>query len=338
MFDKTPGWASKRADFAIDLGTANTLVVDRSGGVVFEQPSICCFDDDVGASATLYAAGAAAKRVVGREVKSLRTVRPLRNGVLVDVAATRELIRFAAGPVMSRRRLRRPRAIIGVPTDATQAERRGLTRAVYDAGLAEPLLLAEPLVSAIGAGIDVTAPRGRMIVDCGAGITDVVVVSLGGICVAQSVRGGGDAVDNGLIHHLHLKRHFHIGPSTAERLKMALSDALAAGSATTLEVKGLDTTTGLPRALELSVGELRHVLDRYVTEVVTAVRRAFARTEPDLAHDIFEDGILLTGGAAMTALLAERIEEATGIAARRVDEPQKTVARGLQAILEAPLV
>lgn len=329
-----PAWG-RRADFAIDLGTANTLVVAGTG-VVFDQPSICCFDDDLNRAGKLYAAGDAAKSVLGREVRSLRSVRPLRNGVLVDVAATRELIRFAARPVMSRRRLRRPRAIIGVPTDATQAERRGLTRAAYDAGLAEPLLLAEPLVSAVGAGIDIHAARGRMIVDCGAGITDVVVVSLGGICAAQSVRGGGDAVDTALLHHLHLKRHFHIGASSAERLKLALSTALAAGTPSTVEVKGLDTTTGLPRVLELGVGEVRHVIDRYVSEVVTAVRRAFAQTAPDLAQDIFENGILLTGGAAMTALLAERIEQSTGIAARCVDEPERTLAKGLHALLETP--
>lgn len=332
MFDNAPEWATKKADFAVDLGTANTLVVERLAGVVFEQPSVCCFDDDVDAAAHLFAAGAAARRMVGREVKRLRTVRPLRNGVLVDVAATRELLRFAVKPVSGRRRLRRPRAIIGVPTDATQAERRALTKAAYDAGLAEPLLMAEPVLAAIGTGLDVSAARGRMIVDCGAGTTDVIVLSLGGLCVSRSVRGGGDAVDTALLQHLHLKRQFHIGQSTAEALKMALSKALS-GAETHVEVRGLDMRAGLPRVLVLETDELRPILEKYAMEVAAAVRSAFAVTDPDLAMDILEDGITLTGGAGLTTLVAERIEESTRISVRRAEDPQKAVAKGLAALL-----
>lgn len=333
MFDNPPEWAPKKADFAVDLGTANTLVVERDGGVVFEQPSVCCFDDDVHESSHAFAAGAAARPMVGREVKRLRTVRPLRNGVPVDVAATRELLRHAVASVTGRRRLRRARAIIGVPTDATQAERRALTKAAYDAGLAEPLLMAEPILAAIGSGLDVSAARGRMIVDCGAGTTDVIVVSLGGLCVSRSVRGGGDAVDNALLHHLHLKRQFHIGQSSAEALKMALSEALTPGTATHVEVRGLDMRSGLPRVLQLEVQELRPILEKHATEVTAAVRSAFAVTDPDLATDILEDGITLTGGAALTALLSERIEDATGIPVHRAEEPQKAVAKGLGVLL-----
>ncbi|RYY26713.1 MAG: rod shape-determining protein [Sphingomonadales bacterium] len=334
MFDNAPAWAHRKADFAIDLGTANTLVVERSAGVVFEQPSVCCFDDDVRAATSLYAAGTAAKRVVGREVKQLRTVRPLRNGVLVDVAATRELIRFAMKPVSARRRLSRARALIGVPSDATQAERRALTRAAFDAGLAEPRLVAEPILAAIGLGMDVAAARGRMIVDCGAGTTDVVVLSLGGICAARSVRGGGDGVEAALLHHLHLKRQFHIGPSSAESLKMALSEALASGAATHVEVRGLDIRSGLPRLLALNVDDLRPIVEKYADEVAAAVRAAFAQTDPDLATDILEDGIMLTGGAALTALVAERVEESTGLRVHRAEDPTKAVAKGLQSMLD----
>ncbi|MES2988077.1 MAG: rod shape-determining protein [Pseudomonadota bacterium] len=334
MFDKAPAWAHRKADFAIDLGTANTLVVERSSGVVFEQPSVCCFDDDILAATPLYAAGAAAKRVVGREVKQLRTVRPLRNGVLVDVAATRELLRFAMKPVSARRRLRRPRAILGVPSDATQAERRALTRAAFDAGLAEPLLVAEPILAAIGLGMDVTAARGRMIVDCGAGTTDVVVLSLGGICASRSVRGGGDGVEAALLHHLHLKRQFQVGRSSAEALKIALSEALASGTPTHVEVRGLDIRSGLPRLLALKVKDLRPIVEKYADEVATAVRAAFAQTDPDLATDILEDGIMLTGGAALTALVAERVEKFTGLRVHRAKAPTKAVAKGLEVMLD----
>jgi rod shape-determining protein MreB len=333
MFDNTPMWAGKRADFAIDLGTANTLVVERSEGIVFEQPSICCFDDDPGAAAELFAAGTAAKQMAGREVKRLRMVRPLRQGVLVDVSAAAELLKFAIRPVTARRRLRRARAIIGVPSDATQAERRALTKAAYEAGLAEPLLLPEPLLSALGSGLDVGAARGRMIVDCGAGVTDVVVLSLGGVCVAQSVRGGGDAVEVALMHYLHLQRQFRVGPSAAETLKIALSAALASRTATHVEVKGLDTRSGLPRTLSLPVEELQPVIQKYAAEVTTTVRAALARLDPDLAMDILEDGITLAGGAALTALVAQQIEEATGVETHCQDEPQKAVAKGLEMML-----
>ena len=262
MFEEAPRWARKKADFAIDLGTANTLVVQRSGGVVFEQPSVCCFDGG-DAGDEFFVAGAAARRIVGREVKRLRTVRPLRNGVLVDVKATCELLKFAVGRFKPSRRLRRSRVLIGVPTDATQAERRALGRAAHDAGLAEPLLVAEPMLAAIGSGLDVGEARGRMLVDCGAGTTDVVVVSLGGICVSRSVRGGGDAIDAALLHHLHLRRQFNIGPSSAETLKLALSEALGFRRRTLVEVKGLDLRSGLPRVLALEVDELRPIIEKW---------------------------------------------------------------------------
>ena len=334
MFDNAPTWAGKRADLAIDLGTANTLVVRRSDGIVFEEPSVCCFEGDPGEPARFLAAGTAAKQMAGREVRRLRTIRPLREGVLVDVSAAAALLRFATGSVTARRQLRRARAIIGVPTDATQAERRALTKATYEAGLAEPLLLAEPMLSAIGSGLDVHAARGRMIVDCGAGVTDVVVLSLGGVCASQSVRGGGDAVDTALIQHLSLQRQFRIGPSAAENLKVALSMALASPGTTHVEVRGLDTRSGLPRTLSLPVDELRPAIQKYAADVTKAVRSAFQQLDPDLATDILEDGITMTGGAAMTALVAEQIEASTGIRTHRRTDSQKAVARGLEMVLD----
>lgn len=333
MFEESPHWAKKKADFAIDLGTANTLVVQRSGGVVFEQPSVCCFNEGVGSGDELFAAGAVARSIVGREVRRMRTVRPLRNGVLADVRATCELLKFAVGPFQSRQRLRRSRVIIGVPTDATQAERRALTKAAHDAGLAEPMLVAEPMLAAIGCGLDVSEARGRMVVDCGAGTTDVVVLSLGKICVARSVRGGGDAVDAALLQHLHLKRQFNIGPSSAEALKVALSEALISSTQRHVEVKGLDIKSGLPRVLALDIAELRPIIEKHADEVAAAVRSAFAATAPDLASGIFEDGITLTGGAALTALVADRIARSTGLEVMCGAEPNKAVARGLEVML-----
>lgn len=333
MLDHSPTWPFQKADIAIDLGTANTRVVLKSGDIVFDQPSVCCFDGGQDLTAKLFAVGHDAKPVIGREVRQLRTAFPLRNGVLVDVAATSELLKIAVRSAVSRRRLRRARVIVGVPTDATPAERRALSKAVVDAGLDEPRLLAEPLLSAIGAGLDISLPRGRMIVDCGAGTTDVVIISLGDICVARSVRGGSDTLEAALIHHLHLKRQFRIGRSSAEQLKIAVSDALNDPFTTHVETKGLDVRARLPRTLSVSVNELRPVFEKYAAEVANAVRTALATIEPDLAHDIFEDGITLTGGAALTALVAEYIEASTGLPTNRLDDPGKTVAQGLAALL-----
>ncbi|MBX3595782.1 rod shape-determining protein [Sphingomonas sp.] len=333
MFEEALSWAKKKPDFAIDLGTANTLVVDKAGGVIFEQPSVCCFDGSVGPDGKLFAVGADAQPMIGREVNRLRTVRPLRNGVLVDVRATCELLKFALKPLTPKRRLRASRVVIGVPTDATQAERRALGRAAHDAGLAEPMRLADPMLAAIGSGLDVAEARGRMIVDCGAGLTDIVVISLGGICISRSVRGGGDAVDAALVHHLHLRKQFNIGQSTAEALKIALSEALMSPGRSYVEVKGLDMRNGLPRVLALDVEELRPIVERHADEIASAVRGAFAATQPDLVSGILDDGISLTGGAAMTALVAERIQRSTGISVRVMDAPQRAVARGLAVML-----
>jgi rod shape-determining protein MreB len=334
MSDAPPDWARGRADLAIDLGTATTTVVNRSGGMVFEQSTLCCFEGDAETDLHLFAAGDAAKRVEGREVRSLRTVRPLRHGVLADVRATCEMLSFAIGPFRPRRRMRRSRVIIGIPVDATQAERRALARAAHDAGLAEPLLLFEPMLAAIGSGLDVAEARGRMIVDCGAGTTDVVVLSLGGICSSKSVRGGGDSIDLALRHHLHARHQFEIGAASAETLKMALCDALASGSDTHVEVPGLDTRSGLPRILATTVAELRPIIERYADEIAIAVRAAFAETAPDLASGILEDGITLSGGASLTTMIAERIEASTGIPAKLASDPRRAVARGLATILQ----
>lgn len=323
----------RRADIAIDLGTANTLVVERGSGIVFDQPSICCFKAFDGAT-EFVAAGAEAQAYVGRTPKPLRIVRPLRNGVLSDMAAARELLRFATRSLRPAWRLNRTRALIGVPADSTEAERRALETAAVDAGLAQPELVAEPLMSAIGIGLAVDEPRGRMVVDCGAGTTEVVVISLGRICFNHSARGGGEALDRMLIEHLNQRHRFQIGGSTAERLKLELSSLLARGTTDALiEVRGLDVAQGIPRTIAVPASELLAVWDRYSREVLGAVRAALAETPPELCRDILEDGITLTGGAAMTGLLACLISDQTGIETRVGERPLTAVADGLSTLL-----
>lgn len=228
----------------------------------------------------------------------------------------------------------RTRALIGLPADATEAEQRALATAAIDAGLAEPELVPEPLMSAIGVGLAIDEPRGRMVVDCGAGTTEVVVISLGRICLSRSARGGGEALDRMLIEHLHQRHRFQIGNSTAERLKLELSSLLARGDTSALlEVRGLDVAQGIPRTIAVPASELLAVWDRYSQEVLGAVRAALAETPPELCRDILEDGIILTGGAAMTGLLACLISDQTGIETIVSGAPLKAVADGLSTLL-----
>ena len=328
--------AATRADIGIDLGTANTLVVQRGTGVVFDQPSVCCFTA-FDAAPGFVAAGTEAQGFVGRVAKPLSIVHPLKDGVLSDITAARELLRFATSTIRSPSRFTRVRALIGVPADATQAERRALSTAAVDAGLAEPELLPEPLLSAIGLGLDVDEPRGRMIVDCGAGTTEVAVISLGRICFSHSVRGGGEALDRAIIDHLHLQHRFQIGNSTAERLKLKLSSLLENGAGEAeLDVRGFDASAGVPRTIVIPASELLILWHRHSAEVVAAVRAALGETPPELSKDVFEDGIVLTGGAAMTALLAQRIAEETGIPAHVANAPLRSVAAGLEKLLNGP--
>jgi len=323
------------ADLAVDLGTANTIVAEHGSGIVFNQPSICCFAGP-GDGARLLAAGDEAHAMIGRVAKPLRIARPLRNGVLSDMAAGRELLRHAIRHSAGAWRVRRARALIGVPADATQAEQRALLTAAEDAGVRHVRLLPEPLMAAIGAGLDIAAARGRLVIDCGAGTTEVVVISLGSICLSNTVRIGGDTLDEALLDHLHLRHRFQIGVSTAERLKLELTELLDSGGARDrmIRMKGHNPAAGRPETLSLPASELIGVYEKHLQNIVDVIRTALHRTPPELSQDIYEDGILLTGGASMAGLLSQRIGEATGLATRVTARPLDNVALGLQRLLE----
>lgn len=332
-----PAASPRSADLAIDLGTANTLVIERGSGVIFNEPSVCCFSG-AGTRPALFAAGSEANAMLDRVSRPLRIARPLRGGVLSDMAAARELLRFAA------RRARgawrpgpwRLRALIGVPADATQAEQRALLTAAHDAGLPHARLLAEPLMAAIGADLAIDEARGRMVVDCGAGTTEVAVISLGGICLSSTARIGGETLDMALIDYLHLKHRFQIGFATAERMKLELAHLLTSdgGLHAILAIKGKNLATGMPETLSLPASDLVAVYEKHLKQIIDTIRSALRRTSPELSKDIFEDGITLTGGAAMTGLLCQRIADMTGLGAEIADDPLDCVARGLGRIMD----
>jgi len=319
--------------FGIDLGTANTIAVLQGAGVVFDQPTVCCFQA-YDAVPRFVAAGTQAHSFIGKVAKPLKIVRPLRNGVLSDMLAARELFQFVRKSVGSLPRFGRVRPHIGVPADATQSERRALETAAIDAGFGTPRLISEPLLAAIGLGLDIGQARGRMVVDCGAGTTEVAVISLGGVCLSKSVRGGGEALDQALIDYFAAHHRFKIGTTAAESLKIQLSDVLAGRSpADHVEVRGLDKASGLPRAVRVPGSELQPVWMRQVEQVVRIVRDALGETAPELAEGILEDGIVLTGGGAQCALLAECIEAETGVRTSVASETMHCVARGLEQVM-----
>lgn len=321
-----------RPDVAIDFGTSRTMVIDRGGTVVFDQPSLCCFEGPEHES-PLVAVGAMAKTYLGRVERSLTMSRPLRNGVLGDIRAASELLRFATRDLGRARSLTRMRALIGVPADATQAERKALQTAALDAGLGKPVLVAEPLAAAIGAELEIDEPRGRMLVECGAGITEVAVISLGGVCAIRSARGGSEEQDRLLAEHLRTKHRFRIGDASAERLKIALSETFESGGSETVRVAGLDVSSGMPLRFELPIAEVLPIWIRHLDRVVGLVRATMRDTPPELAPDILRDGLTLTGGAARTGGLARAIETSTGVPVNIAPQAIASTGMGLGRVL-----
>jgi rod shape-determining protein MreB len=321
-------------DVSIDLGTANTLVVNRSDGLVFNEPSICCFSG-IGAKTKLFAAGDAAHEMRGRTTRPLRLAKPLKGGVLSDIDAGRELLRYAIKKSRSRWGLRRLRAIIGIPSDATEAEQRALITAGQDAGLGRVQLVAEPLLAAIGAGLDIDEPRGRMVVDCGAGTTEVVVISLGGVCLAKTIRIGGDTLEEALGDHFLHKHRFKVGISEAERVKYELAALEDFG--VEVSVRGQSLSSGLPCELRVPAVELAATYEKHVESIVDTIKNTLNHTPPELSRDILDDGITLTGGSALMGILGKRITEATAIKTIIAEEPLNNVANGLKHLMEVKL-
>lgn len=325
---------SRRPDLAIDFGTANLRVIRRDEGVVFDEPSLCCFSKD-GNAPGLIAAGMGAQAMVDRTTGNLEVKRPLRRGVLQDIDSARELLRYAVPKALGRKRTGPVRAVIGVPADATMAERSALLTAARDAGIGSARLIAEPFAAAIGAGLPVSAATGTMLVECGAGTTEVAVLSLGGICLTRSVRIGGASLDQAIADALHFRHKFLIGDTTAERVKqeyVRLREA-ATKAAGTIAVKGRSLTSGMPTTIDVTLKELDTVVERHVTEIVEVVLDVLNGTPPELSQDIHDNGIVLTGGSAVVPLIRSMIETATGLKVVAADTPAQCVPNGLHHML-----
>ncbi len=323
------------ADMAIDLGTANTLVAVRGQGIVLNEPSVVAIAE-VKDRRRVVAVGNEAKLMLGRTPGGIQAIRPLREGVIADFDVAEEMIKYFIRKVHKRRSFVSPQVIICVPTGSTAVERRAIQEAAESAGARHVFLIEEAIAAAIGAGLPVTEPTGSMVVDIGGGTTEVAVLSLGGIVYARSARVGGDTMDEAIIHYIRRNHHLLIGESTAERIKKEIGAACAPseGDGLSMEVKGRDLTQGVPKELTISERQVSEALSDPVNAIVEAVKDALEDTAPELAADIIEKGIVLTGGGGQLRNLDTVLRRETGLPVVLADDPLSCVVLGTGRCLE----
>jgi len=323
-------------DLAIDLGTANTLVYLKGKGVVVDEPSVVAVQKDHHGQRRVLAVGKEAKTMLGRTPGSIVAIRPMKDGVIADFDVTEEMLRHFIQKVHNRKALVRPRIVICVPSGITQVEKRAVRESAESAGAREVYLIEEPMAAAIGAGLPITEPSGNMIVDIGGGTTEVAVISLAGIVYAKSVRVGGDKLDEALVQHLKRKYNLLVGERTAEQIKIEVGSAYPheIDSAATIEVKGRDLVTGIPKTLNIDDAEVREALQEPVNAIVEAVRIALERTPPELAADIVDKGIVLAGGGAKLRGLDRMLREETGLPVVIAEDPLSCVVLGSGKVLD----
>ena len=318
-------------DLGIDLGTANTVIVERGGSVVLNQPSCVAVDREDG---RIIAFGAQAKEMLGRVPDHIEVIRPLRAGVITDFEAAQAMLRALIQRVHRRRRLVKPRIVVSVPSGITQVEERAVEEAVVEAGARRAVIVTETLAAALGAGLAVDGSRGCMVVDIGGGTTDVAVFSLGAVVVGHSVRVGGDAIDRAVATFLRKHHGILVGERSAERIKWALASAAPSPDAPLGEILGRDVVDGRPRSVLVTEDQLRDGIAEPVQDIVDGVTGVFDRMPPELTPDVVARGITLTGGGALLAGMDRRIREETGVEVHVDPEPLSCVARGAGLLLE----
>ncbi len=333
MFSNLLGIMS--SDMAIDLGTANTLVYVKGRGIVLNEPSVVAIVDHRGKKQVL-AVGDEAKMMLGRTPGNIEAIRPLRDGVIADFEIAEEMIKHFIRKVHNRRSFASPQVIICVPSGSTAVERRAIQESAESAGARRVFLIEEPMAAAIGAGLPVTEPTGSMVVDVGGGTTEVAVLSLGGIVYSRSVRVGGDKMDEGIISYIRRNHNLLIGESSAERIKKEIGTARPPedGNGRTMAVKGRDLMNGVPKELVINQRQIAESLAEPVGAIIEAVKVALEHTAPELAADIVDKGIVLTGGGALLGDLDQVLREATGLPVSIADEPLSCVALGPGRALE----
>lgn len=318
-------------DIGIDLGTANVLIYIKGKGIVMREPSVVAIDN---VSNRILAIGEEARRMIGRTPGNIVAIRPLREGVIANYDITEQMIRYFISKVSGRRFMFRPRVMICVPSRVTSVEKRAVQEAAIQAGASRVEIIEEPMAAATGAGLDVSEPNGSMIVDIGGGTTDVAVISLGGIVVSDSIRTAGDTFDECIISYIKNKYNIIIGERTAECIKIEVGQAYEGAREAEYDIRGRDLISGLPKTVKVHSDEIAEALDEPVKMIIQCVKRVLEYTPPELAADIMDRGIVMTGGGSMLYGLDTLIQQETGIATYLADDPLTCVAIGTGKALE----
>jgi rod shape-determining protein MreB len=318
-------FGNNSSDIGIDLGTCNTLIYIRGKGIVLNEPSVVAVERG---TKKVVAVGADAKRMLWKTPGNIIAIRPMRDGVIADLESTEKMIRYFISQVLPRYRFIKPRMVIGIPSCITEVERRAVEESAYKAGAREVVVIEESLAAAIGADIPIREPAGHMICDIGGGTTEISVISLGGMVVTNAIRLGGDEFDEAIIKHVRSVHNLIIGEQMAERLKIEIGNASPDKTIEKVEVKGTDAITGLPRRLEIDSVEVREALKDPITQIIDEIKSTLGQTPPELAADIVERGIVMTGGGSLLKGLDKLISKETGVPVIIAEHPLDCVALG----------
>ncbi len=318
-------------DMGIDLGTANTLVHCKGKGIIIREPSVVAVEKETN---EVLAIGAEAKRMIGRTPGNIVAIRPMKDGVIADYEITQSMLKFFIKSAMSNRMFVRPRILVGVPSGVTEVEKRAVIDATIEAGAREAYLIEEPMAAAIGAGLPVQDATGSMVVDIGGGTCEVAVISLGGIVVSKSVRTGGDAIDNAIMRYIRKTFNLLIGERTAENIKIEIGTAMKVENPQEMDVRGRDLISGLPKNIVISANDICEAVEEPVSIIVDAVRNTLERTPPELAADIMDRGIVMTGGSSLLRNLDRLILKETAMPVYVSDEALNCVVLGTGIAVE----
>lgn len=333
VLDQLIGFFS--SDMGIDLGTANTLVLVKDKGIVINEPSVVAVErEKYGSRAKILAVGKEAKDMVGKTPGNIEAIRPMKDGVIADFDMTEKMIRYFIEKTHRRKSFLRPRIIISVPYGLTQVERKAVRESALSAGAREVFLIEEPMAAAIGANLPIQEPKGNLVVDIGGGTTEIGVISLGGLVISKSIRTAGDKLDTSIVNYVKEKYNLIIGERTGEEIKIAIGSAIQLPKELSMVVKGRDQVSGLLSRIELTSEDVREAMREYLKEIADALKMVLEMMPPDLASDIVENGVVLTGGGALIRGLDKYLSEIVRLPVYIADEPLLAVAKGTGKALE----
>ena len=318
-------------DMGIDLGTANTLVHVKGKGIVLREPSVVAIKRENG---EVLAVGAEAKRMIGRTPGNIIAVRPMKDGVIADFDVTQAMLKYFIRKAMNTKSFVRPRVVVGVPSGVTEVEKRAVIDAAQQAGAREAYLIEEPMAAAIGAGLPVEEATGNMVVDIGGGTTEIAVISLGGIVTSRSIRIGGDEMDTSIVQYIKRMYNLLIGERTAEEIKIKIGSALVSDADASMDIRGRDLVSGLPKTITIKASEVREALSEPIQKIVDAVKSTLEKTPPELAADVMDHGIMMTGGGALLNNLDKLLSRETGMPVLVSEDALSCVGEGTGKSLE----